>query len=172
MPDLQEIPVEEVTVKAKPTEVQSAIGSEEFIKEFARIIKGGDVWRTPAGLAKKLNVDQADLQAWMDKQGELVRRPGKEDGTFFYAYIQRLEKPKEPKGMERKAIMEEDRYMMALLHNGYGNYVRTLEKYALRLHDKNAEAFAALAQARDRMSAGVVLLANTLGTDVEKLPKL
>lgn len=170
--ELESLPVEEIKVKMKSSEAKSAIGQEDFVIEFVRIMKNGDIWRTPKTLAKKLNVDEADLQNWMDKQPALVKRPGKEDGTFYFAILERLEKPKQPKGMERKAVTEEDRNYFSLLHFHYGSYLKILEKYALRIHEKNQEAFTALVQARDRMSVGVVLLANTLGSEVEKLPKL
>ena len=169
---IDDVPVQELKVEMKQAAVESKIGSSEFTDAFIKLIKTGNVWRTAKGLADKLGVDPIDLVKWMEQQPAICKKPGKEDGIFYYAAIDRLEKPEKPKGMERKVITEEDRYMTALFYNQYGNYLKILEKYALRAHEKNPEAFTALAQARDRMSAGVALLINSLGSDLGKLPKI
>ena len=169
--NLQEVPVEVIEVPVKPTAVQSSIGTEDFLTNFVKLIRGGDTWRTPKGLAAKLDVDPVDLAAWMDTQTQLCKRPGKEDGVFFYALAERIEKKEKPKGMDRQAITEEDRYMTALLDQAYKNYLRLLNKYAMRACDRTEEGFKLLLQARDRMSAGVALVINSLKADVDKLPK-
>ena len=172
---LESIPVEEVVVDPKPSGVKSKVGDEEFVKQFVTFVKNGPIWRSAKTLAEKLGVDPNDLAVWMDKQPELVKRPGKEEGVVYYAAVKRLEVPEEakrPPGMERKQISEEDRYVIAFLHMTYSNLVKTLEKYGMHAYGRNKEAFAKLVESRDAMSSGVSLMANTLGIDVTKLPNL
>lgn len=176
MTEIEKIPTEEVTVDPKPTGIKSKVGTEDFVKAFVEIVKTGPVWRTVKKMAELLNCDPNDLAAWMDRQTELVRRPGKEDGVVYYAAAGRVEQAakeeKRPPGMERKQIVEEDRYAVAMLHQTYSNLVGILEKYCMHIHNRNKEAFAKLIEGREALSAGVALLANTLQTDVSKLPKL
>jgi hypothetical protein len=170
---LESIPAEEIKVEPKSSGTKSKIGDDAFVSEFVKLIKSGPVWRSSGKLAEILQVDVVNLAAWMDKQPEIARRPGKEDGVVYYAALRRLEEEKEkiPPGMERKQIIEEDRYAFALLHQSYNNLTTTLEKYALGIHTRNKESFAKLVEARDAMSAGIVLFANALKLDISKLPK-
>jgi hypothetical protein len=171
--NIEKIPVEEIKVEPKSSGTKSKIGEDSFVAEFVKVIKSGPVWRSSNKLAEILQVDVVNLAEWMDKQPEIARRPGKEDGVVYYAFLRRLEEEKEkiPPGMERKQIIEEDRYAFALLHQTYNNLVTVLEKYALGIHTRNKESFAKLVESRDAMSAGIVLFANTLKIDVSKLPK-
>lgn len=174
--DIQALPTEEVVVEPKPTGIKSKVGTEEFVKEFVQTIKSGPVWRSAKKIAEILNCDPLDLAAWMDRQTELVRRPGKDEGVVYYAVAGRVEaQAKEEKvapGMERKQIVEEDRYSVAMLHQTYSNLTKILERYALHIHTRNKEALAKLVEGREAVSAGISLLANTLQVDVNKLPKL
>jgi hypothetical protein len=174
MTDINTIPVEEVVVEPKPTGVMSQIGSPEFLKLFGPLIMNGkDDWRTPESLAKKLGVDAKDLSAWMEQQPGLARRPGKEEGTVYYAAIKRLEsapQEKRPPGFERKVITEEDRYAVMGIHTVLRSYASILEKYAVQIHSRNKESLAKLVEAREAMDSGFVQLANTLGVDPKNLP--
>ncbi len=174
MTDIEKLPVEEVVVESKPSGLKSKIGDDEFVKDFIKIVKVGPPWRSAKKIAEILGVDPNDLSVWLDKQDSIVRRPGKEEGTVYYAWIKRLEIPndKRPPGMERKQITEEDRYLIGQMHLLYSTYVKVLEKYALHAHSRNKEGFAKLVEARDAMSAGISLMANTLQIDVSKLPPL
>ena len=174
MTSLEELPTEEVVVKTAPTVSKTAIGTKEFSDEFIKEIKAGQAWRTPASLASKLGVDAVDLTKWMDRVPELARRPSKEDGVFYYGLAPKSEPipEKDNKKLTRPVITEEDRYCAANLQTIYSQLLRTHDKYAMRIHDKSPEAFAALSQARDRLSAGTVLFQHVTKTDVEKLPKL
>lgn len=176
MTDIEKIPTEEVVVEPKPTGIKSKVGSEDFVKAFAEIIKTGNVWRSSKRLAELLNCDPVDIGNWMDRIPEIVRRPGKEEGIVYYALAQRVEsqakEEKRPPGMERKQIVSEDSYAVAMLHQTYSNLSAILEKYGMHIFNRNKEALAKLVEGRESVSAGVVLLANTLGVDVTKLPKL
>jgi hypothetical protein len=173
--DIASVP-EELEVTSQPTAVKTKIGEKDFCEKIGKIFSEGKPWRTPQALAKTLEVDVQELVVWMDKQAELCCRPGKEDGTYFYALVNRLEKvtnnDEKSKNMVRPVITEEDRYLFAQLHLEYKNITDTLEKYALRIHDKSEEAFNALASAKNKMSAGLGILANALKVDTHKLPKL
>ena len=171
--NIENIPTEEIIVEPKPAGTKSKVGDDEFVKEFIKLIKSGPVWRSSKKLAEILQVDVVDLGNWLDKQPELGRRPSREDGIVYYAWLRRIEEEKEKvaPGMERKQISEEDRYMICLINQAYQNFSTALEKYALNAHNKNKEAFAKLVEARESMSAGFVLLANTLKIDATKLPK-
>jgi len=175
--DLESLPVEEIEVKTQPSALKTKVGDKAFIDEFVTLVKTGPVWRSLKGLAGKLGVDPIDLMKWCDLQPALVRRPGKEDGTLYYAASARLEaeaakKSDVPPGMERKHISEEDRYVIGILHVLYNNYLAILQEYAMHMHGRNAEAFVAFMDARDRMSAAISLYANKLGIDMTKLPKM
>jgi len=176
MTDIETIPTEEVTVDPKPTGFRSKVGSEEFVKELVPIISAGPVWRSVTKIAGLLNCDPIDLTNWMDRQTELVRRPGKEEGVVYYAHAKRVEQQakeeKRPPGMERKQVTSEDSYAVAMLHQTYSNLTTILEKYGMHIFSRNKEALAKLAEGRESVSAGVALLANTLGVDITKLPKL
>lgn len=162
---------EEIEVTPQHTEVQSKIGDKVFCEKISKIFsEGKSCWRTPQALAKMLEVDAAELADWMDKQQELCCRPSKEDGTYFYAHIQRLEKAKdEKKGMPRPLISEEDRYAFSQLHLIYKNFSEVMDKYAMRVHEKNKDAFDMFAAAKEKMSSAMGALANTLKVDVHKL---
>jgi hypothetical protein len=174
--NIEEIPTEEVIVEPKPTGIKSKVGSDEFVKQFVEVIKQGPVWRSTKKLAELLNCDPIDLATWMDRQTELLRRPGKEEGTVYYAFTGRVEaqakEEKRPPGMERKQIVTEDGYAVAMLHQTYSNLVNVLEKYGMHVYNRNKEALAKLVEGREAVSAGISLLANTLQIDVTKLPKL
>ncbi len=176
MTEIEKIPAEEVVVQPKPTAVKSHVGSDEFVAKFIEVIKGGDVWRSVNKLSKELNCDPNDLCNWMDHQPGLVRRPGKEEGVVYYAVASRIEaeakKEKRPPGMERKVVSEEDRYAIGMLHITYGNLSAILEKYGMHIYNRNSEALAKLAEGKDAISAGIALFANTIQTDISKLPKL
>ena len=169
--ELNDVPVEEIIIKPVQSAVKTTIDSEEFKVAFAKEMKAGPAWRTPASLATKLGVDAVDLVKWMDRIQNLTRKPGKEDGIFYYG-IAPKEEEKETKKLTRPIVTEEDRYCAAILHSIYGQYVTALEKYGLRIYDKSPEAFAALMNARDRLSAGTVLFHNVTKVDASKLPKL
>lgn len=175
--DLTTIPVEEVKVKTVLTSNQSVIGSDEFGKEFAKLLCEGAVWRTAPNLATKLGVDAVDLVNWMDKIPAICRKAGKEDGVYFYALVERIQaiakrEEVENKKLTRTVVTEEDRYAASGLHLVYGQFLKIMEKYALRIHDKCPEAFNALMTARDRLSAGTILFHNATKVETDKLPKL
>lgn len=173
MDDIVKIPVEEVKVKTLPSAVTSKIGEEEFVKDFVKLMRVGPDWRTSKTLAEKMGVDVVDLGNWMDKVPELARRPGKEEGTFYYALASRLDKPKEekrPPGMERRQITPSDRYLLACAHQTYSNLHNLLEKYGMRIWEVDEEAFKSLLKARDRMSAGIHLVAHKMQADLSDLP--
>jgi hypothetical protein len=170
--DLSAIPVEILEVNSKPAGVKSKIGSEEFIKDFTKIIRSGSLWRTPKSLAEKLLVDPVDLAQWMDKQPPLCRKAGKEDGVVYYAATERIEKEsdKRPPGLDRKVVTESDRYLVAELNLIFNNLHDVLEKHGLLAFERTEEGFKACVQARDRLNAGLALIANATGADVTKLP--
>lgn len=175
MSEIEKINPEEVVVDPVSAGVKTKIGEEDFIKEFVKVIKEGPVWRSSKKLAEIFGVDIKELEDWMDRVTQLAKRPGKEEGIVYYASVNRLEKEEEkqsPPGMGKKQITEIDRYLIALLHMDYSNLVNILEKYALHAHSRNKEAFAKLVEARDALSAGITLLANTIQLDITKLPKL
>jgi hypothetical protein len=171
--DIREIPTEEVIVRTTSSPSVSTIGSKEFIEEFAKELKSGRNMRTPNSLASKLGVDSVELAKWMDRCPELIRKPGKEDGVFYYGLAVKMDNTdQESKKLTRTVIKEEDRYCAAALHMIYGELLRTLEKYAIPIHDKSKEAFTALMEARDKLSAGTVLFQSASKVDTDKLPKL
>lgn len=173
--EISDLPTEEVKVGTAPSSAKTTVGSKEFIQEFITEIKSGSQWRTPASLANKLGVDAVDLVKWMDKVPDLARKPSKEDGVYYYGIAFNPTTPddkEKKKKLTRPVLKEEDRYVTGFLHSIYGQLYRTLDKYAIRIHDLSPEAFTALLNARDRLSAGLVLFQNVTNTDVEKLPKL
>lgn len=169
--EITELPVEVVEVRTKPTAVKTKVGSEDFIEQFKKLIMGGNVWRTPKSLAEKLGVDPVDLAAWMDKQQPLCRKPGKEDGTVYYAAVERVQIPEEkrPPGMDRKVVTEEDRYMLAEFNLVLNNLYDVLDKHGMRAYERSEEGFKAIVQARDRLDAGVALLINRTNSDRSKM---
>lgn len=176
MTDIETIPTEEVTVEPKPTGIKSKVGTDDFIREFIQVVKNGPVWRSAKKIAELINCDPIDLATWMDRQTELVRRPGKEEGVVYYAVAGRVEAQakgdKRPPGMERKQVVSEDSYAVAMLHQTYSNLTNVLEKYGMHIYNRNKESLAKLVEGREAVSAGLTLLANTLQVDVTKLPKL
>lgn len=171
--DLTKGPVQEIEVKTVPTAMKTVIGSEEFVKELCKQLKEGSEWRTPEGLSAKLGCDAADLAKWMDKVPEIISRPGKDD-KVFYALGGRVLKPDNDKDKknQRPVVEPQDHHIVALLHQTYSNLLAVMQKYSIRIHDKNAEAFTMLMQARDKLSAGTMLLMAATRTDTTKLPKL
>ena len=178
--DLEAAPVEEVEVTKQHTPVQSKIGTKEFnealLKEFS---EGSSVWRSSKALAEKMNVDVVELDNFLRAQQVLCCRPSKTEGVFMYALLKRLQATEQPakpdpkvEAAMRPLVSEEDRYALASLHSAYIVLHAALDKYALKIHDKNPEAFTQLVQGKDKVEAGIVLLATKLKADVSKLPKV
>jgi hypothetical protein len=171
--DLTKGPVQEVEVKTVPTVMKSVIGSEEFNKELVKTLRDGQAWRSPEGLALKMGCDAVDLAKWMDKVPEIVCKPGKDDKVYYAlaGRVLKAEDDRQPRNA-RPVIEAQDHHLVALLHQTYGNLLSVLQKHSIRIHDKHPEAFTMLMQARDKMSAGTMLLMQATHSDVTKLPRL
>jgi hypothetical protein len=177
--NLADVPTEDVEVQKQHTPVTSKIGSKEFNEELIKELSDGKPWRTAKGLATKFNVDAKELDAHLLKGLEepLCYRKSKEDGVFLYAILKRVEQEKparDPKveAALRPIVTEEDRYALASLHSSFILLDAALHKYAMKIHERNSEAFTNLVQGKDKIEAGIALLASKLKSDVTKLPKV
>lgn len=177
--NLENMPTEDVEVQKKHTPTISKIGTKEFNEALLKELSEGKVWRTAKGLSSKFNVDVKELNEHLQKGLEepLCYRTSKEDGVFLYAILKRVEKEKhevDPKVEMalRPLVTEEDRYALASLHNSFILLDAALHKYAMKIHERNPEAFTNLVQGKDKIEAGIALLAIKLKSDISKLPKV
>lgn len=174
--DLNKKPLE-LTVVPNAEIPKSKFDSEDTVKKLYKLFTDGPVWRSLSNLATKLEVDAKELEIFLDKSVAVCQKPGKEDGVRYYALIERLKKDETPEEkkipkQQRQLITEEDRYASASLHLVYGDLVRVLDKYAIRVFENNKEAFTFLMKAKENLSAGIVLYHNSTKTELEKLPKI
>lgn len=173
MSDLENAPVEEVEVPKHKTPSASKVGTKEFCDELYREFASGNIWRTSKALADKFNVDAVELDNYLRTQQAVCSRPSKkEEGTFLYALINRLATKEEKKVEVRSLVSEEDKYALACLHSSFILLEATLQKYALKIHERNSEAFTQLVAGKDKLEAGIVLFANRIKADISKLPKV
>jgi len=179
MSDLADEPVEDVEVVKQHTPVQSKIGTKEFNEVLIKEFSDGKIWRSSKAIADKMNVDVVELDTFLRSQAILCCRPSTTEGLMLYALLKRLEQqqPKETKDPKveaavRPVVSEEDRYAIATLHSAYVLLESAMQKYALKIHERNPEAFTNLVQGKDKVEAGIVLLATKLKADFSKLPKV
>lgn len=175
--DLVTAPVEDVEVQKQPTPVQPKVGTKEFCELLHKEFSDGKVWRSTEALAKKMNVDVVELDKFLRGQAALCCRPSKEEGVFLYALVSRVEqsKEKENKTVEtamRPLVAEEDRYALASIHSAFVLLEAALQKFALKIHERNPEAFTQLVAGKDKLEAGLVLYGQRLKADMSKLPKV
>jgi hypothetical protein len=183
MSDIESTSVEELQVAKKVSVPKSEIGSSEFVKELDKLLTDSQPWRSSAALAEALNVDTHDLDKFCRKQTNIVSKPSKIEGVFLYGYAHRTapEDKKDDKGkkdkkdkkeLSRPLVTEEDRYAIASIHGALMLLESTLQKYALRIHERNSEAFTKLAKAREDIEAGLYLYAKKVHANLDKLPKV
>jgi hypothetical protein len=178
--DLEKVPVDDIDVATRRIIDNDAITKEVQEKLHAELVKEGKVWRTSKALADKLNVDVVALDDFLQKQPSVCVRPSKDEGVFLYALLKRLEAEESPQRVQpmpvaveeimRPLIKDEDKYAIASLHNAYVLLDMTMKKYAMRIYERNSEAFTQLASAKDKLEAGIVLYAKKLKIDLSKLP--
>ena len=156
----------------------SIFSSKEFCESLYGEFSQGKVWRTSEALAKKLNVDVVELDNYLRGQQVVCCKPSKDEGVFLYALIKRLEVPPQNKDATkveaqlRPLVSEEDRYCLGSIHSALILLEAALQKYALKIHERNPEAFTSLVAGKDKIEAGMVLYANKLKADLFKLPKV
>lgn len=176
--DLAAQPVEEVEVQRHETPVVSKIGTKEFCDSlYHEFSDGKNVWRTSKALADKLNVDAVDLDNYLRSQQIVCSKPSKEEGVFLYALVKRIEQPAQVtnskvEAVTRPLVSEEDRYALASLHSSFLLLEAALQKYALKIHERNPEAFTQLVAAKDKLEAGMILFGSRQKADMTKLPKV
>ena len=175
--DLETAPVEDVPVQSQPTPVQPKVGTKEFCELLNKEFSEGSVWRSTDAIAKKLNVDVVELDKFLRTQTALCSRPSKKEGVFLYALTKRVEaeqgkEPKEVTEAMRPLVSEDDRYALASLHSAFVLYEAALQKYALKIHERNSEAFTQLVAGKDKLQAGMVLFGQRVKADMSKLPKV
>lgn len=170
--NLADVPVEELFVESKALNPQSVIGTPEFGKALYEILATGkSIWRTSSTLAQKLGVDAKGLDEFLRIQKNVASRPGKEEGVFLYALTKRLPMEEEQKQMPRPIVNEEDRYALGSLNSCFILLTATLDKYAVKIHGHSGEAFTQLVLAKEKLAAGIAVLAVKQGADLSKLPK-
>ena len=173
MSEINDIPVETIDCRSKPLEVELKIDTEEFSKELQKILESNEkVWRSSKVLSEKLKVDALELDKYLQKRQDIVCRPSKDEGVFFYALLKRLATPEKIEEIKKPLVTEADRYYMAMLHMIFMNLSDTLEKAAVRIHERDSEAFNNLVMAKNKLEVGLVFYANSIKADVSKLPKL
>jgi len=176
--NLSSVPVEDIKVKKQQTPASSKIDSKEFCESLSKEFSEGKVWRTSKALAEKLNVDVIELDNFLRKQQTVCSRASKDEGVFLYALIKRVEEHKQTKAEEkvesilRPLASEEDKYAIASLHSAYLLLDSALQKYAVKIHERNSEAFANLIDGKNKVEAGIVLLSTKVKADLSKLPKM
>ena len=168
--------VEEVQVSSIPTPKVVKVNTKEFCQELYKELAEGKIWRTSKTLADKLNVDVVELDAFLRAQPVICSKASKEEGVFLYALIKRVEeiakKEDENKVLARPLVNEEDRYALGCLHSAFMILEATLQKYAVKIHERNPEAFTNLVAGKDKLEAGIVLFGNKIKADFSKLPKV
>jgi hypothetical protein len=169
--------VQIVTAMAETVGNPTEIGTEVFTKKLLEELHSKNLWRKLESLAESLHVDVQHLKIFLDKTSGILRRPGKDDGIFFYCWEERFKREgdkteKKKVGKQRPAIKEEERYAMALLHMIYSNLHRALKTYGLEISQRDNEAFNNFTVALDRLESGLVLFSAKSSATIEKLPKL
>lgn len=173
MTEIIDVEVEDIEVKKQVNPIQPKVGSQDFCEVLFKEFSSGKVWRTSKALAEKLNVDVIELDAYMRTQQAVCSRPSKEEGVFLYALISKLDPPPAKQGIPtRQLVTEEDRYAFSSFHNALLLYESALQKYAIKIHEKNPEAFSLLMSGKNKLEAGLVLYGGVLKADITKLPKL
>lgn len=176
-----ELPAQEdlqiITVVQDNAEAASAskVGTDEFVATLLKELNTGKLWRTVASLATQLHVDAVELDKWLGSNPDFIRKPGKEDGVYYYCFTPRFNRevpqPAEKKAEPRAVVREEDRYALAMLHMIYWNLWKTLKTYALEVNERDEEAFKFFTSALDKLESGLVLYSGKTKASLEKLPK-
>jgi hypothetical protein len=174
---LIELPTEDIAIQRQPTPVSTKVDSKDFGESLLKELSDGNVWRTSKALAEKMNVDVVELDAFLRKQQAVCSRPSKTEGVFLYALVKRIEveKPKENPKVEaalRPLVSEEDRYALGILHSAFQLLDGALDKYAMKIYERNSEAFTKLVEGKDKLEAGLVLFGQKIKADFTKLPKV
>ncbi len=177
--DLASVPVIDVEVTKQHTPPKSKIEDKEFIEALKKEFMEGKLWRSSKAIAEKLNIDVIELDTYLRAQPALVSRPSTTEGLMLYASLSRIDAAQQaaktdPKvdAVMRPVAAEEDRYALSAIHSSFILLQSALEKYALRIHQLNPEAFTNLVSGKDKVEAGFVLLATKLKADTSKLPKV
>ncbi len=160
---------EVVNVQVKTSEVPGKIGTDEFFKELGVQLSQDKVWRSGSTLAKKLGVDQKEIEAWLDKKQEICRKPGNSDGIFYYALKSRIDKNNEQVVKPDTSVQPEERYALAQLHLLENNLGDVLKRYALKISQRDEEAYSQLTKALKHLEAGTALFAKTTKADIKHL---
>lgn len=172
MSDLANMTTEDIEVQSVATSPNPSIGTKEFADLLNKEFSGDKVWRSSHSLAKKLNVDVVELDNYLRKQKALCSRVAKDEGVFLYAFTDRVgktEEKAEARKAQRPLVDEEDRYTIAYLHNSLHTLELVLKKYALKIHERNSEAFSQFVEAKNRLEAGIVLYGQKIKADMTKL---
>lgn len=176
--NLESLPVEDLEVQRQHTPSQTSIGSKEFNEALVAELNGGQLWRTSKALGEKLKVDVVELDKFLRNQLVICSRASKKEGVFLYALVKRLEQVEKPKvdpkveAALRPLVTEEDRYALSSLHNAHIILHNAMNQYAMKIHERNPEAFTSLAEAKNKLEAGIAMLAVRLKADLSKLPKV
>jgi hypothetical protein len=169
--NIEDTPVENLEVKKQQTSFQSKVESKEFCEKLTEEFSNDKVWRSSKVLAEKLNVDVVELDEFLRKQTAVCCKASKDEGVFLYALVKRVEQEKEKtETAARSLVSEEDRYALAYLHSCHQLFDSALKKYALKIHERNPESFTQLMSAKSKMEAGLVLFAQKIKADLNKLP--
>lgn len=173
---LDQVPVEELVVETKPLKPQSKIGTKEFGEALYNLLANGkEIWRKSNTLAAKLEVDPIEMDKFLRAQPVIASRRGQEEGVFLYALVQRLEpekKPDEEKKPTRQLVGEEDYYTLASMNDCLMVLETALRKHAVKIAERNPEAFTQLVSAKEKLEAGLYLFAGKIKADMNKLPKV
>lgn len=166
-------PVEDIAVQRCTTPANPKVGTKEFCEALGKELSDGKVWRSSKALAENLNVDVVELDKYLRLQQSVCSKASKEEGVFLYALTKRMEAPQPvAETVMRPLVTEEDRYALASLHSAFILLESTLQKYLMKIHERNPEAFTQLMAGKDKLEAGIVLYGIKLKADMSKLPKV
>ncbi len=149
-----------VDVEVKNSVSPSKIGSDDFLKLLTVELSAVSIWRSGSALANKLKVDQKELETWLDRRCDIVRGNGTKDGVYYYGMKARMEdKPKEKTITKvEPSITAAERFALAKLDLLSNTLESVLEKYALRISQRDEEAYSQLTKSLKHLQAAVALL--------------
>jgi hypothetical protein len=165
--------IEIITCLPEPVGESTKIGTEEFTTTLLAEFHKKKPWRSLVSLANALHVDPQQLSQWLDKNPQVMRRAGKEDGVFYYCWSERVTKPKTSTKSDptNRVVREEDRYALGMLHMVYFQLYRVLKTYGLEISQRDAEAFGNLTASLDKLESGLLLFSKKTKASMDKLPK-
>lgn len=184
--DISSIKPSDLTVAEKHVEIPSKLNNKDFVNKLFAFLREGKVWRSSTAICEKLDVDPEELDEYLRKRHDIACKSNKDGDSFYYAEVERLsDKDKVIDEQTKRAVVEaresmrnvrsrslvseEDRYALAVLNNIYMNFKGILDKYGIKLYDKEEEIFNHLMNAKKKMFIGITLLADAIKADISKL---